>query len=124
MVRWIVSRIHAPELYYIEAAGLSTDEKPTTGIVTGSKFFEVDTGYEYAFAEGDSPSWEVVSITSDEMKAEIDDWLDDHPEATTTVEDGAVGYAKLDSTLQGMADSVMAVSVSSNTLVMTPVMED
>lgn len=42
---------------YIEAAGLSTDSKPTTGIATGSLFLEVDTGDVYAFAEGDSGSW-------------------------------------------------------------------
>ena len=36
---------------YIEAAGLSTDTKPTDSIITGSLFFEVDTGKIYAFDE-------------------------------------------------------------------------
>lgn len=34
------------------------------------------------------------------------DWLDDHPEATTTVQDGSITKAKLDSNLQGTVDDV------------------
>lgn len=40
------------------------------------------------------------------IKQEVDDWLDDHPEATTTVEDGAISYAKLNAALKGKADDV------------------
>ena len=40
----------------------------------------------------------------------VDDWLDDHPEATTTVQDGAISYAKLDSSLKGAADAVDAIT--------------
>lgn len=36
---------------YIEAAGLSTDEKPVEDLITGSRFTEVDTGDVYAFDE-------------------------------------------------------------------------
>lgn len=36
---------------YVEMAGLSTDNKPTTNLVTGSLFLEVDTGKVYAFDE-------------------------------------------------------------------------
>lgn len=36
---------------YIEAAGTSTEAKPTKDIVTGSRFDEVDTGKEYRFDE-------------------------------------------------------------------------
>lgn len=57
MVRVIVERIIEGNKRYIEAAGLSTDSKPTAGIITGSLFMEVNTGDVYAFAEGDSPSW-------------------------------------------------------------------
>lgn len=39
------------EKSYIEAAGLSTDTKPTENIITGSLFLEVDTGKVYAFDE-------------------------------------------------------------------------
>lgn len=37
--------------YYIEAAGLSTDTKPSENLVTGSLYLEVDTGTVYAFDE-------------------------------------------------------------------------
>lgn len=36
----------------------------------------------------------------------VNDWLDDHPEATTTVEDGSITKAKLDSNLAGAIDDV------------------
>ena len=41
---------------YVEACGLSTDTKPTTGIVTGSIFVEVDTGNVFFYNEASS-SW-------------------------------------------------------------------
>lgn len=51
-MRNIKERIFAEDgKKYIDAAGLSTETKPTTGIVTGSMFFEVDTGDIYAFDE-------------------------------------------------------------------------
>lgn len=34
---------------YVELAGLSTDSKPTEGILTGSIFVEVDTGKVFLF---------------------------------------------------------------------------
>lgn len=57
MVRILNDQVYQDEKHYIEAAGLSTDTKPTAGIVTGSVFVEVDTGDGYLFAEGDSPEW-------------------------------------------------------------------
>lgn len=56
-MRILVSRIIDNSVSYIEAAGLSSEDKPTAGIATGSKFTEVDTGKEFRFAEGDSPQW-------------------------------------------------------------------
>lgn len=38
-------------LRYIEASGLSTDTKPTSGIITGSTFLEVNTGDVYVYDE-------------------------------------------------------------------------
>lgn len=35
----------------IEAYGLSTDTKPTTGVITGSVFIEVDTSSAFFFDE-------------------------------------------------------------------------
>ena len=51
MIRVIVNRAFSHGLDYIEAYGLSSDDKPVTGIVTGSRFTEVDTGDVYAFDE-------------------------------------------------------------------------
>lgn len=44
---------------YIEAFGLSTDSKPTSGVVTGSVFVEVNTGKVYLFDEVGS-QWQEV----------------------------------------------------------------
>lgn len=41
---------------YIEAYGTSTEDKPTTGIITGSCFIEVDTGKAFLFNE-DATAW-------------------------------------------------------------------
>ena len=41
-----------------------------------------------------------------DIKQSVEDWLDDHPEATTTVEDGAITKAKLNASLQGTVDDV------------------
>lgn len=40
------------------------------------------------------------------IESAVSDWLDDHPEATTTVQDGSITKAKLDSNLQGTVDDV------------------
>lgn len=41
------------------------------------------------------------------IEGAVADWLDDHPEATTTVQDGSITKAKLDSNLQGTVDEVV-----------------
>ena len=51
MVRILVSQTHVEGKQYIEAAGLSTDTKPNTDIITGSRYIEVNTGKEYRFDE-------------------------------------------------------------------------
>lgn len=51
MVRYIVVEPFMQGLVYAEIVGISTDDKPVTGIVTGSKYTEVDTGIEYMFDE-------------------------------------------------------------------------
>lgn len=51
MVRILIDRAFDTALHYIEAVGLSADTKPTAGIVTGSRFTEVDTGVECLFDE-------------------------------------------------------------------------
>lgn len=44
--------------------------------------------------------------TDEQIESAVDNWLDDHPEATTTVRDGSITKAKLDSNLQGTVDEV------------------
>lgn len=61
MIRILVDRLFEGGKHYIEAAGLSTDSKPTANIVTGSLFLEVNTGDIYAFEEGDSPAWDKIA---------------------------------------------------------------
>ena len=51
-------------LRYIEAAGLSTDQKPSVNIVTGSKFLEVDTGKQYAYDEIGGEWYEMAGSSS------------------------------------------------------------
>ena len=51
MIRYLDSRFHGLNVGYVHAAGLSTDVKPTQGVVTGSIFDEVDTGCRYRFDE-------------------------------------------------------------------------
>lgn len=64
-------------------------------------------GQVLALDENGDPEWKSVAAPSDaQVEAAVTDWLDEHPEATTTVEDGAITYAKLDSNLKGTVDEV------------------
>lgn len=56
MVRITNETTYPANKRYIEAFGLSTDSKPTTGIVTGSVFVEVNTGKCFLFNE-DASTW-------------------------------------------------------------------
>ena len=51
MIRTVERRAFVGELLLCKFYGNSGDTKPTTGLVTGSKFVEVDTGIEYMFDE-------------------------------------------------------------------------
>jgi hypothetical protein len=51
MIRILTDRIIEGNKRYIEAAGLSTDSKPTANIVTGSVLVSVDDGKGYLFNE-------------------------------------------------------------------------
>ena len=64
-------------------------------------------GQVLALDENGDPEWKSVAAPTDaQVEAAVTDWLDEHPEATTTVEDGAITYAKLDANLKGKADEV------------------
>ena len=58
MIRILESRVYGDGLMYIEGACVAADSKPTTGIITGSKLTEADTGDVYMFYEDDTtPAW-------------------------------------------------------------------
>ena len=59
MIRSVMERVIANGVL-MEAYGLSCDAKPTEGLLTGSKFTEVDTGIEYLFDE-DSGAWTAIN---------------------------------------------------------------
>lgn len=56
MIRKLVDRYFNEDDKYSEMFGLSTDDKPVDGLITGSKFIEVDTGIVYLFDE-ESQTW-------------------------------------------------------------------
>lgn len=55
--------------------------------------------------------------TDAQVTSAVDAWLDDHPEATTTVEDGSITKAKLDSNLAGAIDDVSELKTAIDYLV-------
>lgn len=60
MIRKLVDRYFDGDLKYAEMFGLNKDDKPVMGLVTGSKFTEVDTGDVYLFDETDGGTWTKV----------------------------------------------------------------
>lgn len=83
---------------FIKANIDSTDQKPTFGIAVGSNIFERDTGKQYFFTT--KGKWVVPDDFSDEEFDEeitkaVDAWLDEHPEATATVQDHSLTHTKL-----------------------------
>ena len=55
-MRKLVEIMFDDNKWYIEAVGMSGETKPSEGIITGSKFTEVDTGIESKFDE-ESGEW-------------------------------------------------------------------
>ena len=51
MIRYLIHRPTTDGKVYAVISGLSTDTKPTAGIITGSRFVAVDTGSGYLFDE-------------------------------------------------------------------------
>lgn len=51
MISYNVYKEYAAGKHYVEAWGLSTDSKPTTGIANGSLFIEMDSKKVYFFDE-------------------------------------------------------------------------
>lgn len=59
-------------------------------------------------ADGKVTEWEFIEATVDpeDIGEAVDAWLDDHPEATTTVQDGSITKAKLDASLAASVDQI------------------
>lgn len=91
MIRILLDRAFDNEHHYIHAVGLSTDTKPTTGIITGSKFVAVDTGAGYLFDET-AGEWNENQQLTEAVAA----YLDDHPEALDQAAIEAIFDERLD----------------------------
>ena len=61
-MRNIVEKTFDSTHKYIEWYGLSTETKPTTGIVTGSTAYEIDTKTYYMFEETNTEWYEVAVL--------------------------------------------------------------
>ena len=75
-------------------SGLKTEinskaDEPT-GTKSAGKVYGLDSNLNPAWVDGGGGSVDPAVIAQ-----AVDDWLDDHPEATTTVEDGSITEAKL-----------------------------
>ena len=84
----------------VTAARLNNMEQ---GIEDAQSFLpenEGTTGYVLT-KTANGTEWSTAGTPTDEQVATtVEAWLDEHPEATTTVADGAITLAKLDSNLQ------------------------
>ena len=61
MVRILNQRVFEDGKLYIDGVCVSTDSKPTDGLVTGSVLIEADTGDVYMFYEDDTtPAWSKI----------------------------------------------------------------
>jgi hypothetical protein len=97
VIRILLDKTFDNEHHYIHAVGLSTDTKPTTGIITGSKFVAVDTGAGYLFDET-AGEWNENPQLSEAVAA----YLDEHPEAL----DEAAIEAIFDERLDGIESDI------------------
>ena len=73
-----------------------------------------DTGKTIALIKALAPA--APEIDPEEVKADVEEWLEDHPEATTTVQHGSITKAKLNASLQGTVDDVDALKSAINKL--------
>ena len=76
MIRYLIHRPTTDGKVYAVIAGLSTDTKPTAGLITGSRFVAADTGAGYLFNET-AGEWNENQQLSEAVAA----YLDEHPEA-------------------------------------------
>lgn len=67
MIRYLKNERYTSDKRLIYAEGLSTDTKPTTGLITGSKFIELDTGMFWVYDE--TNGWMPRGAKDDATKA-------------------------------------------------------
>ena len=72
-------------------------------------------------ADGKPTSYEYGKATADpqDIADAVDDWLDEHPEATTTVEDGSITQAKLNNEMSSRMDIVKAIFNPDHTTILS-----
>lgn len=122
----VAETVQAPVDATLKIAGKAADAK-----VTGEKIEEVNSAINTLSAsdsakvakpvddpngtsgqvlrtKGDGTTeWASVGLPTDEQTADaVSAWLDSHPDATTTVQDGAITRVKLDADLQEKTDAV------------------
>ena len=86
---------YVPVQIVIDGSLSLTSENPVQNKVIAVAIQNLDgriTAIEGQFSEG--------------VTEAVNNWLDAHPEATTTVQDGAITYAKLDTNLKGEVDQI------------------
>ncbi len=92
------------------AADIADSQEDITELQTGKIDEPTTPGTDGQVLTSDGEggaSWEDPVQPDPEMIATaVDAWLDEHPEATTTVEDGAITRAKLDNTLKAYTDRI------------------
>ena len=60
---------------------------------------------QYVRKDGDKVIWATVGTpTQSQVETIVNTWLDEHPEATTSVQDGSISYQKLAMALRSMLD--------------------
>ena len=92
---------------YIKGIGYELGGVGIRSIVKTGTVGLVDT-YTITMTDGTTNTFTVTNGDSSDAKIQdfIEDWLDEHPEATTTVEDGAISEEKLTSELQEKLNAV------------------
>lgn len=76
-------------------------EGDTNKVLSADKVIEITAGLS-----------EAIENIQEDIPGYVDDWLDDHPEATTTVQDGSITKAKLASDVANMLDTAETNDVS------------
>lgn len=93
--------VQAPVDPTLTISGKAADAKATGDEIRSIKPAVDGTAGQLLRTNGDGTTqWVSQGLPTDQQTADaVSDWLDDHPEATTTVQDGSITEAKLNSAL-------------------------